>query len=95
MLKASCLAALAAVTLSGVADAFVAPVGAPRTAARAGRGLAMSGKAALDTLPRVVLTDDATGHSASVHLHGGCVTSYKAPHEVSARSSHVIFQSLR
>lgn len=80
MLKASLVVLVAA--LSG-ADAFFIPAPVRSSAPRAGRALAMSGKAALDTLPRVVLTDDATGHSATVHLHGGCVTSYKAPHEVS------------
>jgi hypothetical protein len=73
--------ALLAAALCAPSDAFLAPTKAPRFAG-AGRTMVMSGKAALDTLPRVILTDDATGHSATVHLHGGCVTSYKAPHEV-------------
>ena len=75
MLKHSLVLALAAVS---VANAFfVAPAArVPTTTMMA------TGKATLDTLDRVVLTDDATGHSATVHLHGGCVTSYKAPHEV-------------
>ncbi len=73
--------AVLATALCAPSDAFLAPAAAPRFAG-AGRTVVMSGKAALDTLPRVVLTDDATGHSAIIHLHGGCVSSYKAPHEV-------------
>lgn len=74
MLKRSLVLALAGASV--VNAFFVAP--APRASATT----MMAGKATLDTLDRVVLTDDATGHSATVHLHGGCVTSYKAPHEV-------------
>ena len=75
MLKHSLVLAVAAVS---VANAFfVAPAPRVSTTTRLA-----AGKATLDTLDRVVLTDDATGHSATVHLHGGCVTSYKAPHEV-------------
>lgn len=58
MVKASFVVLMAALS---TADAFVAPV--PR-----GR-MTMSGKAALDTLPRVVLTHE-NGHEATVHLHG-------------------------
>lgn len=78
MFKTSLVALVAALL---TADAFVAPV-APRARSSV---MMMSGKAQLDTLPRVVLTDTVTGHEATVHLHGGCVTSYKAPHEVGSK----------
>lgn len=68
---------VAFVTALLTADAFVAPI-----TPRARSVKVMSGKAQLDILPRVILTDAVTGHEATVHLHGGCVTSYKAPHEV-------------
>lgn len=68
------VAVLAAATLS---EAFVGPV-----APRARRGIVvMGGKSSLDSLPRVVLKH-GNGHQAVVHLHGGCVSSYSAPHEV-------------
>lgn len=31
------------------------------------------------------------GHEATVHLHGGCVTSYKAPHETLAIRKDAVF----
>ena len=85
MFKTSMVALVAALS---TADAFVAPV-----APRARSVMMMSGKAQLDTLPRVVLTDAVTGHEATVHLHGGCVTSYKAPHEVG--SERHLMESIR
>lgn len=84
MLKdASILLVLAA---AAVSDAFLAP-----TPARAATTTMMAGKATVDSLKRVVLNDETTGHSAVVHLHGGCVTSYKAPHEVLGVRKDAVF----